>query len=125
MQTSEDLREAVDDAIIDGSLSPTEGEDAFALLSARIASHPEWFAGRGLNETTVIDAFGNQKRPDRVVVKDREIIVIDYKFGEGTPESDERYGRQVSGYMKIFRALGYEKVSGAVWYVVSDKLVTL
>ena len=56
---------------------------------------------------------------------DREIIVIDYKFGEGTPESDERYGRQVSGYMKIFRALGYEKVSGAVWYVVSDKLVTL
>ncbi len=125
VQTSEDLREAVDDAIIDGSLSPAEGEDAFALLSARIASHPEWFAGRGLNETTVIDAFGNQKRPDRVVVKDREIIVIDYKFGEGTPESDERYGRQVSGYMKIFRALGYEKVSGAVWYVVSDKLVTL
>ena len=125
VQTPGDLRGAVDDAVIEGALSPEEGEDAFALLSERIASHAGWFARRGLNETTVFDAYGNQKRPDRVVINDGELTVIDYKFGESTPESDERYGRQVSGYMKIFRALGYGKVSGAVWYVVSDKLVTL
>ncbi|MCR5519517.1 MAG: UvrD-helicase domain-containing protein [Bacteroidales bacterium] len=125
VQTAADLRAAVDDAVIDGSISPEEGEDAFQLLSERISAHPEWFAQRGLNETTLIDSYGNHKRPDRVVLKDGELTVIDYKFGESTPESDARYSRQVSGYMKIFRSLGYDKVSGAVWYVVSDKLVTL
>ena len=116
VQTASDLRAAVDDAVQDGQLSMEEGEDAFALLSERIAAHPEWFAERGLN--------GLEHRPDRVVISGNSALIIDYKFGESTPESDAKYSRQVSRYMKLFAALGY-KVSGAVWYVVPDKLVTL
>ena len=78
-----------------------------------------------MNEITVFDAFGNERRPDRVVLGRDAVVIVDYKFGESTPESDARYSRQVSAYMKIFRSLGYANVSGAVWYVVPDKLVTL
>ena len=125
VQEASDLRVAVDEAVLDGQLTPEEGEDAFALLSARIAAHPEWFSARGMNEITVFDAFGNERRPDRVVLGRDAVVIVDYKFGESTPESDARYSRQVSAYMKIFRSLGYANVSGAVWYVVPDKLVTL
>lgn len=124
VQTAGDLRAAVDDAVLDGQLSMEEGEDAFALLSERIAAHPEWFAERGLNETALFDANGLEHRPDRVVISGNSALVLDYKFGESTPRSDARYSGQVSLYMKLFAALGY-KVSGAVWYVVPDKLVTL
>ena len=124
VQTSGDLRAAVDDAVLDGQLSVTEGDDAFALLYERIASHPEWFSARGLNETALFDAFGSEHRPDRVVISGRSAMIIDYKFGDSTPESDAKYSKQVSRYMKLFASLGYE-VSGAVWYVVPDKLVTL
>ena len=124
VQTAEDLRAAVDDAVLDGQLTEDEGEDAYSLLSERIASHPEWFSARGLNETALFDAFGSEHRPDRVVLSGRSALILDYKFGESTPESDAKYSRQVSRYMKLFASLGYE-VSGAVWYVVPDKLVTL
>lgn len=125
VQEASDLSAAVDEAVLDGQLTPEEGEDAFALLSKRISSHPEWFSARGLNEITVFDAFGNERRPDRVVMDRGGVVIVDYKFGESTPETDARYSRQVSAYMKIFRSLGYSNVSGAVWYVVPDKLVTL
>ena len=125
VQIASDLEGAVEDAVLEGTLSPEEGRDALALLSKRIASHPEWFSSRGLNEVTVFDADGTEKRPDRVVIRDGEATIIDYKFGESTPESDARYSGQVSRYMKIFRSLGYTKVSGAVWYVVPDKMISL
>jgi ATP-dependent exoDNAse (exonuclease V) beta subunit len=121
----EDLRGAVDAAVLDGQLTPEEGEDAFRLLSERISSHPEWFASSGMNEAAVFDADGSERRPDRVVCNGDGTVVIDYKFGESTPDSDAKYSRQVSRYMRIFRSLGYPAVSGAVWYVVPDKMITL
>ncbi len=125
VQTPEDLRPAVDDAVLEGTLTEDEAREAFALLQERIAAHPGWFAGGGMNEITVFDVFGNGRRPDRVAPDGDGIVIIDYKFGESTPESDARYSGQVSGYMKIFRSLGYGKVSGVVWYVVPDKMITL
>ena len=124
VQTPDDLHAAVDDAVLDGQLTLAEGEDAFTLLSERIAAHPEWFSARGLNESALFDASGSEHRPDRVVLSGHSAYIIDYKFGDSTPESDARYSKQVSRYMKLFASLGYE-VSGAVWYVVPDKLVTL
>ena len=47
------------------------------------------------------------------------ITVIDYKFGKENPE----YHKQVRGYMDLFRKMGYSDVSGAIWYVYTDKVV--
>lgn len=125
VQVAGDLRGAVDEAIFAGRLSPEEGEDAFRLLQQRIEAHKDWFAEKGLNETSVFDANGEGRRPDRVIIRGNDVTVIDYKFGDSTPKSDARYSKQVREYMDIFRSIGYENVSGSVWYVVTDKLVTL
>ena len=91
------------------------------MLSERIASHPEWFPETGakiLNESSLIDFDGREWRPDRVVIKDGAVTIIDYKFGEHNP----RYKAQVNRYASIYRRLGYKAVSTAIWYVFDDKV---
>ena len=72
-----------------------------------------------LNEVELIDTDGSVNRPDRVVIKDGNVIVIDYKFGEHDP----RYLRQIRRYADIWRRMGYENVSAVLWYVQSGEIV--
>lgn len=52
-------------------------------------------------------------RPDRVMIKGDEAIVLDYKFG--FLENEYKYEKQVQGYMKMLKGLGYKRVSGWLW----------
>ena len=117
------LDAAVKKAILDGQLTEEEGRSAFELLSERIAGHPDWFSGKGLNECTVIDSHGNARRPDRIVVSGGKTLVIDYKFGDSNEENDAKYSRQVASYCRILREIGYGNVSGVVWYVIADHTI--
>ncbi|MBO6160563.1 MAG: hypothetical protein J6O01_03675, partial [Bacteroidales bacterium] len=88
----------------------------------RIAAHPEWFPAGGaqvLAETTLIDTDGQEYRPDRVVIRDGRVTVIDYKFGAERPA----YARQVARYADIYRRMGYAQVDTVLWYVPSDRTV--
>lgn len=115
-----DLRSAVDEAVVSGVLDKAGGEEAFELLSGRIGSHPEWFAGlKTANEVTIIGDDGGCHRPDRVVEDRDGITVIDYKFGEERPS----HMRQVGNYMRLYRKMGHDNVKGVVWYVREDKVV--
>ena len=114
-----DLDSAVENAVLDGKLTPEEAAEHRALLASRINSHPEWFSGDCRNEVSLFGADGEEYRPDRVVLKEGSTLVIDYKFGQERPG----YLRQVRNYIGIYRAMGYPDVSGAVWYVGEDKVV--
>lgn len=70
-------------------------------------------------ECEIIASDGSVHRPDRVVTKDGEAVVIDYKFGEYRP-CDSRYVRQVRSYMKLLSDMGFRNVRGALWYVNHD-----
>ena len=54
-------------------------------------------------------------RPDRVVMKDNSITVIDYKFGHPS----RLYYDQVKAYMKLLQQM-YPKhdVQGYLWYIM-------
>jgi len=122
----DDLKAAVDEAVDQGRLSEEQGEGAMALLSGRIesATRRGWF-GKGnvyYNEQSLIDTDGRLYRPDRVVRRpDGSVLVIDYKFGEESPF----HVRQVSEYVSLFRKMGYPCVSGYIWYVRSDKVISV
>lgn len=91
------------------------------LLSRRIASHPQWFVSEGvdvLNETRLIDTDGKVYRPDRVLIKDGKVTVIDYKFGDKNPH----YRRQVARYADIYRRMGYSDITTVIWYVLTDEV---
>jgi hypothetical protein len=113
-----DLRLAVEHARMSGELTAEEAESAFALLTDAIDSVHErgWFADdmeHMYNEVSLIDTDGNIYRPDRVMIRGGKVVIVDYKFGE----HQKKYEAQVRKYMDIWRRMGYEDVSGFLWYV--------
>jgi hypothetical protein len=64
-------------------------------------------------ETDIIDVNGQVYRPDRVVVEDGKVLVIDYKFGR----HHSKYERQMKTYSEIFHRMGYAEVTAILWYV--------
>ncbi len=116
-----DLEASVKQAVGQGDIEPERGDEVLALLSERISAHPEWFPVEGaeiLNETALLDVDGREWRPDRVVLNNGSVTVIDYKFGE----RESRYKAQVNKYAGIYRRLGYKDVSTAIWYVITDEV---
>jgi len=114
-----DLPSAVREAFEAGEISGEK--ECLDLLAPAVASHPEWFPQDGscvLAETSLVDDDGQVYRPDRVIIRDGEVTVVDYKFGEKNP----RYRRQVDRYASIYRKMGYGKVSAAIWYVISGEV---
>lgn len=66
-------------------------------------------------EKEIVDSFGNAKRIDRLIVKEEEILVIDYKTGR---EKDGIYHRQIEEYTRIMRDIYPEKpVKGILIYL--------
>ena len=64
-------------------------------------------------ETDIVDLDGQVYRPDRVVIENGKVLVIDYKFGQHHAE----YERQMKMYSAIFRRMGYADVTAVLWYV--------
>ena len=120
----EDLEGAVRQAVQAGELTGSEADEAYGLLSERIAAAAGrgWFpsdADRILNEASLIDTDGQICRPDRVVIADGKVIIIDYKFGE----HHRAYERQLKKYAGIWSRLGYKDVASYLWYVHTDEVV--
>ena len=80
-----------------------------------------WYDGtaRVLNEVDILFGNGLSKRPDRVMITDDRVIVVDYKFGE---HPDQRYHSQIRNYLKLIRQMGYKEVEGFLWYVELSKI---
>lgn len=80
-----------------------------------------WFDGtyKIKNEASIID-IDKIKRPDRLMLKDDEIIIIDYKFGE---KQNKKYNKQLKEYAEIITKMGFVKVKSYIWYVVLGVVV--
>ncbi len=85
----------------------------------------QWFDGSytTLNERSIL--LGNTqgiRRPDRIMIKDNEAIVVDYKSGE---HELEKYHKQVAEYMNQLKKCGFESVSGYLWYTKTNKRISV
>ena len=93
-----------------------------------ILYHPElktYFSNtyEALNERSILlpDHKGfSQKRPDRIVVNDVAVVIIDYKTGERMP----KHRRQLDDYAKLLRAAGFE-VEAKVLVYIQDEVSVL
>lgn len=74
-----------------------------------------WFSGQYdvYNERAVLLPGGSKLRPDRILSKGEEAIVIDYKFGQ---LKDRRHYKQVLSYKHQLQKLGYTEVKAYLWY---------
>lgn len=116
-----DLPGAVNDAVLSRDLAQEDAQACAVKLGEAVSKHPEWFPESGseiLAEVPLIDTDGCLYRPDRVLVRDGRVTVIDYKFGE----KNRRYARQVRHYADMWSRMGYEVDSAVIWYVNTDEV---
>ncbi len=85
--------------------------------------HTEWFSNQYeiLSEQDIITATGNIQRPDRIMIKEKHAIVLDYKFGHEQPKS---HLEQVRNYMTLLNQMGYT-TEGYIIYVALDTIHTI
>jgi len=74
----------------------------------------KWFDGSYNIRTESEIIAKNNKRPDRVMFSDNEVIVVDYKFGQIKLSA---HTQQVKEYIKLLSEMGYKNIKGYVWYV--------
>lgn len=122
VETREDLPRVVDEFYRRGIIaSEAQREEIRGRLDGAWKNEQlcDWFSGRWelLREQTIL-IDGHEVRPDRVMTRNGEAVVLDYKFGK--PQA--KYKEQVHGYMAAMRALGYEQVRGYLWYAKEQRL---
>ena len=126
VRTRKDIPSAVESYRLSGVINKEEAESLIVRLE-ELLDTPEvlpWYDGtaRVLNEVDILFGKGLSKRPDRVMISDEKVIVIDYKFGE---IQDKRHHNQVKNYMKLINQMGYERVEGCLWYVELGNIVSV
>ncbi len=122
---------AVKRAVSEGAASCTE-EELLEMVTSKIESVEEygWFGGEYtvMNECSILTPSGEEKRPDRVLIKDGQAIVIDYKFGAWCPEDTHQlagYKKQVGRYKELLTCMGYTNVKGYLWYLSAGKVISV
>ena len=115
---SSDVGRAVDAACASGNLSYDQADHVKELLRCRMAEveGKGWFPddpSKVLVEADIVDVDGQVYRPDRVVMDNGKVLVIDFKFGQ----HHKKYERQMKTYSEIFRRMGYADVTAVLWYL--------
>ncbi|MBQ2440874.1 MAG: PD-(D/E)XK nuclease family protein, partial [Paludibacteraceae bacterium] len=80
----------------------------------------EWFEKNDYqiyNERDILLSNGRTERPDRVLEKGDEVIIIDYKFGKKA----EKHKTQVKNYMNLYEKMG-KKAQGYIIYVEQETI---
>lgn len=118
IKTKNDIEKAVDLIISRGMLAKAHREIILTQVQEKLA-HPlakSWFeeGWKIFSEADILVPGKGIKRPDRVMVKGKEAVVVDYKFGLA---EDKKYDRQVAEYCALMQEMGYTPVTGFIWYV--------
>lgn len=123
--TRADLSRSVDTAFYNGEIDEEGRTKLLQKLEELLTRTPEarrWFGGeyRVLNEVEILRPDGQILRPDRVMRNRKEIVVVDYKFGQ---IEDPRHQKQVRRYLRQIAEMGYGlPLRGFLWYIELDKM---
>ena len=126
IHTPKDIPSAITRLRMEGIIESEAHERQVMKQVEWALGHPkvkEWFSGEWTlyNECAILYRENGElqtRRPDRVMMKDGQVIVLDFKFGKPYPE----YNHQVREYMNLLRSMGYTHISGYLWYVFYNEL---
>ncbi|RZJ20436.1 MAG: DNA helicase UvrD [Acinetobacter sp.] len=119
----EEVAGVIDKLVLDGLISETEIEDYTHQVEA-VLSRPELNAllsqnADQINEKSIIGIDGKTYRPDKLVLKGKQVFIIDYKF---TAEESPNHVEQIINYKNLIEAMGYENVKPYLFYATLEKL---
>ncbi len=128
--TADDIDRAIDALMAEGIMAAGDGlaedirqETHRAFADERVQA---WFDGSWtqlFNERNIVqmaDGRLKQQRPDRVMMRGNDVVIIDYKFGKPS----RKHLTQVRGYMELLARMGYadKNITGYLWYVDSMEI---
>ena len=127
IRTQDDIPSAIERLRFEGIIESAEQEKQIKKLTEWALNHPlvkEWYSGHWVlyNECAIIYKENGElqmRRPDRVMMKDGKVVVVDFKFGKKRTD----YHKQVRDYMSLLSDMGYENIRGYLWYVFENELV--
>lgn len=74
-----------------------------------------------LNEQLILLDETNSRRPDKLIMKDHETIVLDYKTGIPDPKDE----KQVNQYLNILEEMGTPNPRGFIYYTTREELLEI
>jgi ATP-dependent helicase/nuclease subunit A len=122
IETRNDLEDALKTLWFEGKIDESEQVSIQAKMETWL-DNPDvkhWFDGsyKVLPEVAILHE--NIRRPDRVMIGEKETIVVDYKFGK---TDAMKHQLQIKGYMNKIKAIGHPNVKGFIWYVPQNEVV--
>ena len=117
--TEQDLRNAVKRMSLDCLIDAEQAEALNTKVSDILTDSrvKEWFSNdwESVKCESAIIADGDIRRPDRVMIANERVVIVDYKFGDKRSTS---YRKQIAEYMHLISRMGkYKQIEGYVWYI--------
>ncbi len=116
IETVKDIEDAIDEMLFAGYITKSEKFE-LKIKIVEILSRPDvkpWFSSEWdvITENAILSGRGDLKIPDRVLINEDKVIVIDFKFGEER-EADEE---QIKEYKKLLEEIYSRKVEAYLYY---------
>ena len=116
------LERALDELQQEGAIDQSDREMLHRRISGlfQMPVVNSWFSTdwEVKTEVPILPKTGEIGRPDRVMIADRQAIIVDFKTGE--PKSRDR--QQVMEYLDLLREMGFTAVSGYLLYIEKQEV---
>jgi ATP-dependent exoDNAse (exonuclease V) beta subunit len=118
----DDIEATIKNLVFEGVITENESNELKEKV-LEVISRPsvaDWFSHNYevRNEEALLTLSGEIKIPDRVLINDEKIIVIDFKFGK----KHDKYDEQLKEYSRLLE-LAYSRKPEAYLYFVEDDTV--
>jgi len=121
IETLEDKERVINAIYYEEGLSSDQKKEVSKLIDDLLINEQasRWFSSdwKVYNEMSIITPEA-EFRPDRVVVKDEETVIIDYKTGV-RKDADKR---QMLKYIELLENMGYNNVKAYLWYLAENEV---
>lgn len=126
--TIHDIDGAINRLVFEGVIDSVQSEQEIRELTCHafsLSQVRDWYSGSWqlFNERDIIwreNGKLNTRRPDRVMVRGKDVVVVDLKFGK----PQKKYHKQIQEYISLLVRIGYprECIRGYLWYVDRDNI---
>ncbi|MDD5363241.1 MAG: UvrD-helicase domain-containing protein [Ignavibacteria bacterium] len=117
LKTAKDVDGCINSAHVNGLINSGETEEYKKILIKIVtdAEVKDWYEDNWtvMNESEILTAEGKTVRPDRVLIKDKEAVIIDYKTGKERKEDEE----QLKEYEILLKQMGYIDIKKYLLYI--------
>jgi ATP-dependent helicase/nuclease subunit A len=118
-----DIATGVQTLLMEGKISEADSPGLIEKMNSLLSVSPvsDWFRPgiKVMKEAEILMPSGYIRRPDRIIIVNGKVVIIDFKFGE----EKEHYFRQVEEYRDLMGEMGYKDIDAFIWYVEKNKIV--